>query len=704
MAVTQNNPIKKKGKFRFNIQMKMILMGLGVVVIFIGMILGFILPNTENALYKEKQTQIKQNVDIVYNVIEYYYTQQTLGRMTLDEAQKGALSTIKQMRYGEEGADYFWVNDFTPTMIMHPIKPEMDNQDLNDYLDASGKLMFVEFVDICKASGAGYTNYYWQYGTDANRIEPKLSYVKSFEPWGWIVGTGIYTVDIDETIGASTLQAILFSLGIAIVCVVLILVISGMISKNIKRVVKVADKLALGETDMKLTSFSGDETGDLGRSMNQVVDYLEDMSTTAEKIANGDLTMKVKPKSNNDTLSKAFSTMITKLNVLIKQVADNAKSLASAGSQLNTASQEAGQASQQIATSSQQVAKGAAEQADSLGQATQGMHLLSKAIDQITSGSQDQSNSIERNVEIVNKVSEAINLTSENAFEADKGAKLAAEYAEKGAKITEETVAGMKSIKNTMSIASEKVNDLGNQSKEIGKIIATIGDISDQTNLLALNAAIEAARAGEQGRGFAVVADEVRKLAERSSSSTKEIAELIKNIQAMVNDTIEAISAGNEEVEKGYELASNAGNSLQDILQQASSLGKQVEMITGAATELRQLSDEMVQITDSLSAVVEENTASTEEMAASSKQVVQSVEGIAGVSEENSAASEQVSASSEQITAQVQQVVASAQELSRMASELETAVSYFRTNGHTDDQDALNETSLYEASVVQSKV
>ena len=92
------------------------------------------------------------------------------------------------------------------------------------------------------------------------------------------------------------------------------------------------------------------------------------------------------------------------------------------------------------------------------------------------------------------------------------------------------------------------------------------------------------------------------------------------------------------------------------------------------------------------------------EMAASSKQVVQSVEGIAGVSEENSAASEQVSASSEQITAQVQQVVASAQELSRMASELETAVSYFRTNGHTDDQDALNETSLYEASVVQSKV
>lgn len=702
MALTQKNPNTRKGNFKFNIQMKMILMGLGVVVIFIGMIIGFILPNTEDALYKEKQTQLKQNIDIVYNVIEYYYSQQTLGRMTVEEAQTGALSTIKKIRYGVDGSEYIWVNDFAPTMIMHPIKPEMDNQDMSDYLDQNGKAIFIEFANICKESGSGYTTYYWQYGDDANRIEPKLSYVKSFEPWGWIVGTGIYTVDIDEIIGASTLQAILFSIGIAIVCVVLILIISGIISKNIKRVVKVADKLALGETDMKLTSFSGDETGDLGRSMNQVVDYLEDMSVTAEKIASGDLTMEVKPKSTNDTLSKAFSSMITKLNVLIKQVSDNAKSLSSAGSQLNTASQEAGQASQQIATSSQQVAKGAAEQADSLGQATQGMQLLSKAIEQITSGSQDQSKSIERNVQIVNKVSEAINLTSESAFEADKGAKLAAEYAEKGAHITEETVQGMKSIKNTMSLASEKVNDLGNQSKEIGKIIATIGDISDQTNLLALNAAIEAARAGEQGRGFAVVADEVRKLAERSSSSTKEIAELIKSIQAMVNETIEAITAGNEEVEKGYELATNSGASLEDILKQASSLGQQVEMITSAATDLRQMSDEMVQITDSLSAVVEENTASTEEMAASSKQVVQSVEGIAGVSEENSAASQQVSASSEQITAQVQQVVASAQELSKMASELEKAVSYFKTNGHTEEQGALNETVLYEASVVQT--
>jgi methyl-accepting chemotaxis protein len=669
------------GNFKLPIQLKMIVMGLVVVGVFIALIIGYILPGMANSLNEEKRVQIKQEINIANGIAEHFYTQEALGRLTREEAQKQCIDTLRSIKLGKDQTEYFWINDLEPVMIMHPVKPELEGQDLTNYLDIKGKAIFMEFAEICKQNNEGYTTYYWQYGTDKNRIEPKLSYVKLFEPWGWVIGTGIYTIDINDAINANKVQYSIIGAVIALICAVFLYFFSGTISRNIKKVVKVAKKLAVGETDQIASTKSRDETGELGKAINEAVDYLKTMSLTAEKISEGDLTEKVQPKSQKDTLGNAFSNMIEKLNILIKQVSENAKSLSVASHQLNMASDEAGQASQQIAQSSQQVAKGAAEQAESLSQATQGIQLLSTSIEQISTGSQEQTKSIERNVQIVNSVSEAINQTAQNAAEVNKGAKLSAEYAKNGTRMANETVEGMNNIKNTMSEASNKVHELGNRSKEIGTIIATIDDIADQTNLLALNAAIEAARAGEYGQGFAVVADEVRKLSERASSSTKEIAELINNIQHDVNETVNSISAGHEEIEKGCNLAANTGKALEDISEQALTVEIQIDQIVNAVQELADLSKEMVTITDSLSSTVEENTAGTEEMAVSSKRISQSVEGVAGVAQENSAASQQVSASSEQITAQVQQVVASAQELSKMATEMESSVSVFKTNG-----------------------
>jgi methyl-accepting chemotaxis protein len=235
----------------------------------------------------------------------------------------------------------------------------------------------------------------------------------------------------------------------------------------------------------------------------------------------------------------------------------------------------------------------------------------------------------------------------------------------------------MVSIRNKVSLSTSKVQEMGNRSSEIGVIIETIEDIASQTNLLALNAAIEAARAGEQGKGFAVVADEVRKLAERSGLATKEIAKLIQGIQNTVNEAIVAMKESSSEVEAGVIQANSAGQALDSILAVAESVYKQAEDAGKAASKVSEAATELVDAVDSVSAVIEKNTAATEEMAANSSELTQAVESTASTSEENSAAVEEVTASTEEVLAQVEQVSAFADTLLESAQGLQKIISQF---------------------------
>ncbi len=407
----------------------------------------------------------------------------------------------------------------------------------------------------------------------------------------------------------------------------------------------------------EVTIKSSDEMGDLGRSFNQMIGRLRETG-------------------------QSFSEMIASLSKLIGQVRGVAGNLTEASEQLSKAAEQAGQATQQIASTSQQVAKGAGEQSTSLQQTTEGVEQLAKAIEQISQGSQEQAKGVEKTVTAVNQVSASVSQVAENAKTAADGSQQASESAGKGAGMAQQTVEGMEKIRTTMGVASSRVTELGERSNEIGKIVATIDDIAAQTNLLALNAAIEAARAGEQGRGFAVVADEVRKLAERSSGATKEIADLIAGIQSGVTEAVKAMEEGNKEVDSGYQLATDAGESLKEILKTVNEVGKQVSEIAEAAGDLSKISTEMVTITDGVSSAVEQNTAATEEMSANSGQVSKSIESVAGVAEQSSAATQQVSAAAQEMSAQVEEVVANAQSLSQMSEELKQNVALFKLNGH----------------------
>jgi methyl-accepting chemotaxis protein len=303
---------------------------------------------------------------------------------------------------------------------------------------------------------------------------------------------------------------------------------------------------------------------------------------------------------------------------------------------------------------------------------------MTHAIHGVAQGSQEQATAVNQASTITTQLSKAIQQVAGNAQAVSRDSNTAAHAARSGAVTVEGTVRGMNSIKDKVSVSTQKVQEMGTRSDEIGAIVVTIEDIASQTNLLALNAAIEAARAGEYGKGFAVVAVEVRKLAERAAAATKEIGGLVKSIQKTVAEAVKAMEEGDREVEAGVEKANQAGKVLADILAAAEAVNQQAEQAAAASEEMSASADELVKAMDTVSAVVEENTASAEEMSASSTEVTAAIESVASISEENSAAAEEVSASVEEMSAQVEEVTASASSLADMAQALQRVVEQFR--------------------------
>jgi methyl-accepting chemotaxis protein len=421
-----------------------------------------------------------------------------------------------------------------------------------------------------------------------------------------------------------------------------------------------------------------DEIGDLGRNIISMIKYLQEIGVVTESISRNDLSVNVNLRSEKDELGHSLTAMLENLRESIGEITDNANNLSAASAQLAEAASQAGQATNQITTTIQQVARGTSDQAAGVNKTASATEQMTKAIEGVAKGAQEQSQAISRAAEITTQMNTAILQVAGNIKTVSEESKNSENAARSGVTTVEETLRGMQNIKTKVGVSTAKVQEMGQRSGEIGAIVETIEDIASQTNLLALNAAIEAARAGEHGKGFAVVADEVRKLAERSSQATKEIGSLISGIQLTVGEAVKAMEESSKEVEAGVASANKAGEALSNILEGAHTVNSLARQAGTAAEEMNNASSELVSSVDSVSAVVEENTAATEEMTANASEVSQAIESIASVSEENSAAIEEVSASTEEMSAQVEEVTSSARSLADLARSLQGVANRFK--------------------------
>ncbi|OOZ41096.1 hypothetical protein BOW53_05025 [Solemya pervernicosa gill symbiont] len=477
-------------------------------------------------------------VETVYELIAHYGKQEQSGALTREQAQNQAINAVKGLRY--DANEYFWINDMQPTMVMHPIKPELDGKPLSQVEDPTGKRLFVEFVDVVKTSSAGFVSYYWSKpGSDAP--VPKVSYVKGYTPWEWIVGSGIYIDDVEEIFYQQAFKLWILGGIILLIQVGLSLIVSKALVNPINR--------------LKSVMTNVQRSGDLRERANIV------------------------NKNEIGEMADAFNKLLESFQASIADVRQAADQTADSASQLSVITAQTSSGVENTRIQTEQVATAMTE--------------MSATVHEVAS----------------------------NASMASQAAQTADEETSTGKQVVESAINAINLLAEEVERGAATMQKLESDAENINTVVDVIRGIAEQTNLLALNAAIEAARAGEQGRGFAVVADEVRSLAQRTQDSTEEILGIVETLQKGTRDAVHVMDSGRAQANSSVEQAAMAGQSLEGIATAVTHINDMNLQIASAAEEQSAVAEEINQNVTIITNVAQETAEGAASTAAASEQL-----------------------------------------------------------------------------------
>ena len=408
------------------------------------------------------------------------------------------------------------------------------------------------------------------------------------------------------------------------------------ITEPLQHLITVAQEIGnSGDLDQNIDIHRNDEIGALATTFNNMVAYLKEMASVSMAVAEGDLTIEVTPRSKRDTLGNAFIRMSHGLQEIVRSTRDSASQVSAGSNQVAGAADESAKVSVQASSAIEEV--------------TSTMHEMSINVQNVVKNTQVQASSVAETSASIDQMVTSIQRVADTAKVLLDIANRSREEVLTGIQTMEKTTDGLNRTNRAIQSSAEIINILGHRADDIGKIIEVIDDLAEQTNLLALNAAIEAARAGEHGLGFAVVADEVRKLAEKSTQSTKEIADLIQSIQREARQAVENMEHSTRIVEEGLNLGNDLGSALHKISDVVTEVYKFSQEIGAATNEQSVGSAQIAKATNRLTEITQEINSAVEEQASGAQAVVRAMEKMRELVQQSASSSTQLSAAAEQM-------------------------------------------------------
>jgi methyl-accepting chemotaxis protein len=523
---------------------------------FIGLLGATFLESRElaSSLDQQKQIELRHLGDVALGIIKEEHAAVQKSGVSDADAQKRAMARIGALRYGNN--DYFWINDLHPKMVMHPIKPEMNGNDLSSYKDPNGKLLFVDFADTVKKSGSGFVPYEWpKPGFD--KPQPKLSYVVGFAPWNWVVGTGVYIDDLKAQTWASTQRSLIVAGVILLFMLVVSIFVARSVTGPLQRMTVAMNDLASGNLAVEVPGVGrGDEVGEMAKA----VEIFKSNAIARQKLEAEQREAETRATSGRKAdMNKMADNFETAVGQIVEAVSSASSQLELSAGTLTATAERAQELTTAVAAASEEA---------------------STNVQSVASATEEMASSV-----------------SEISRQVQQSARMATDAVDQA------------------RVTNDRVSELSKAATRIGDVVELINTIAGQTNLLALNATIEAARAGEAGRGFAVVASEVKALAEQTAKATGEIGQQISGIQAATQESVNAIQAISGTIEKLSEISSTIaaaveqqGAATQEIsrnVQQASMGTQQVSSNIGdvqrGASETGSASSQVLAAAQSLS-------------------------------------------------------------------------------------------------------